>query len=134
MRENTVLFAAGGAGYSMLELAYRGGTHWSMTLLGGICMVLLAQLVRARPAWPLWKLSVAGAALVTAAEFAVGVVVNLLLGWHVWDYSSQPLHLWGQICPRFSFYWLCLSFAVCGVLRMTQRALARRAEKPRVSP
>lgn len=117
MRRKMVLFAVGGTGYSMLEILYRGRTHWTMAVLGGLCLMLLASIVRRRPHWPLWKLSAAGAAVVTLAELAAGLLVNRILGWGVWDYSAQPLNLWGQICPRFSAYWLCLSYAACGVMR-----------------
>ena len=117
MRRKMVLFAVGGTGYSMLEILYRGRTHWTMAVLGGLCLMLLASIVRRRPHWPLWKLSAAGAAAVTLAELAAGLLVNRILGWGVWDYSAQPLNLWGQICPRFSIYWLCLSYAACGVMR-----------------
>lgn len=128
MREKIVLFTAGGAGYSALELLYRGRTHWTMALLGGACLVLLGWLVRARPDWTLRRQALAGAALITAAELAAGVAVNLVLGWHVWDYSAQPLNLFGQICPRFSFYWLCLSYAACGALRLARRTAAQKAQ------
>lgn len=49
------------------------------------------------------------AAVITSLEFAVGCLVNLRLGWHVWDYSDIPLNLMGQICPTFSVMWLLLS-------------------------
>ena len=134
MRENMRLFAAGGAGYSLLELVYRGRTHWTMALLGGACLVALGWLVRARADWPLWRLAAAGSVLVTAAELAVGVLVNIVLGWHVWDYSSQLFHLWGQICPRFSLDWFFLAYAVCGAMRFARRLSARRSARPRVFP
>ena len=84
MRRKMVLFAVGGTGYSMLEILYRGRTHWTMAVLGGLCLMLLASIVRRRPHWPLWKLSAAGAAAVTLAELAAGLLVNRILGWGVW--------------------------------------------------
>ena len=50
-----------------------------------------------------------GAALITSAELIVGVTVNIILGWNVWDYSAERLNLLGQICPRFALLWLLLS-------------------------
>ena len=35
------VFAAGGLGYGGLELLWRGRTHWSMLLCGGVCAVLV---------------------------------------------------------------------------------------------
>ena len=46
--------------------------------------------------------------------------MNLRLGWQVWDYSSQPGNVLGQVCPLFCFLWLMLSLPVlllCGWLR-----------------
>ncbi len=66
-----------------------------------------------------WLLSVnlvaaafAGAVIITAYEFFVGIIVNLRLGWNVWDYSSVPGNILGQICPTFTLLWflLCLVF------------------------
>ena len=44
-----------------------------------------------------------GTAFITAAELAVGLVVNRALGWQVWDYSREFGNVLGQICPLFSF-------------------------------
>ena len=51
-----------------------------------------------------------GAALITSAELIVGVTVNIILGWNVWDYSDIPLNFMGQICLPYSVLWyfLCL--------------------------
>ncbi len=57
----------------------------------------------------LWKKLIMCTAVVTALEFAVGCLVNIRLGWEVWDYSNMPLNLLGQICPTFSVMWLLLS-------------------------
>ena len=40
------------------------------------------------------------------------------LGWNVWDYSSMPLNLYGQICLPFSGLWflLCIpAFGICSI-------------------
>ena len=75
-----------------------------MKKIVSLCLALLLSLtLLASPAW-------AGAAMVTAAELAAGLVLNCWLGLRIWDYSREPMHLWGQICPRFSLAWygLCL--------------------------
>lgn len=33
------VFSIGAVGYSLLEILWRGNTHWTMTLAGGICFV-----------------------------------------------------------------------------------------------
>ena len=36
------VFTAGGLGYGGLELLWRGRTHWSMLLCGGVCELIHA--------------------------------------------------------------------------------------------
>ena len=38
-----ILFLFGGTGYAMLELLWRGFTHWSMFVLGGVCYLLVGR-------------------------------------------------------------------------------------------
>lgn len=49
--------------------------------------------------------------LITALEFITGCIVNLWLGWKVWDYSRLPYNFKGQICLIFSVAWFFLSLA-----------------------
>ena len=48
------VFAAGGLGYGGLELLWRGRTHWSMLLCGGVCAVLI-YLIAGRERTVLWR-------------------------------------------------------------------------------
>ena len=41
MLERLSLFCLGGGAYAALELAWRGTTHWTMFLAGGVCLCLL---------------------------------------------------------------------------------------------
>ena len=41
MLERASLFLLGGGAYAALELAWRGTTHWTMFLTGGVCLCLL---------------------------------------------------------------------------------------------
>ena len=96
------LFAAGGLLYNILELAFRGWSHWTMFFLGGLCFAVLGAINEVL-SWetPLWLQAFMGAVIVTALEFATGCVVNRLLGWGVWDYTgSQRRKNCGDICPR----------------------------------
>ncbi len=106
----TVLFLLGGISYTFVEIAYRGTTHWTMILVGGICFVLIGvqNEIYARDA-PLMLQCIIGALIVTVIEFIAGCIINILLGWHVWDYSGLPYNLSGQICLLFSIFWLFLS-------------------------
>lgn len=37
-----------------------------------------------------------------------GCIVNLWLGWNVWDYSTMPGNFMGQICPQFTLLWVVI--------------------------
>lgn len=107
-----VLGCIGGGLYMVVELLWRGRTHWTMGVLGGLCFVIIG-LLNERLSWemPLSVQALSGAAVVTAAELAAGVVLNLWLGLHIWDYSGLPCNLWGQICLWYSLLWIPLSVA-----------------------
>ncbi len=116
-----VLFCVGAAGYCLLELLWRGYTHWTMGLAGGVCLMGMYALHLRMAHLPLALQALAGALLVTAVEFVTGCVVNLLLGWQVWDYSAWRVQLLGQICLVFCLLWYVLSFGVMGVFALTER-------------
>ena len=104
------LAVTGGLLYVILELVWRGHSHWSMFVLGGLCFALIGLINELIP-WcmPLWKQALIGTAIITALEFLVGCIVNLGLGWHVWDYSGMPLNLLGQICVPYILLWIPVS-------------------------
>lgn len=45
-----------------------------------------------------------------------GLVLNICLGMAVWDYSTLPGNLWGQICPQFWALWCLLSLPMIVIL------------------
>lgn len=104
------LFDVGGVLYILIELLWRGKSHWSMFLLGGACFVCLGLINEVLP-WEmlLWQQMLIGACIITVLEFLTGCVVNLWLGWGVWDYSGMPGNILGQICPQYMLLWLPVS-------------------------
>ena len=98
--------------YFAIEMIWRGHSHWTMAVLGGICFVLIGGINEFFP-WemPLALQGVIGAAVVTVLEFFSGVILNLWLGLGIWDYSGQPLNLLGQICALYSILWIPLAAA-----------------------
>ncbi|MBQ8383284.1 MAG: hypothetical protein IJX47_08790 [Clostridia bacterium] len=115
-----LLFVLGAAGYPLIELCWRGRTHWTMSLAGGVSMVLL--LLISRSALPLPLMWLAGALAITAVEFSIGCVVNLGLHWEIWDYSKLPLNLLGQICLPFTAVWFVLSIPAVSLCQIIDRA------------
>ena len=49
-----------------------------------------------------------GAGIITAAELLSGIVVNLWLGWDIWDYTKLQYNLMGQISLKTSLLWMLL--------------------------
>ena len=103
-----LIFLIGSAGYSYLEVLWRGYTHWTMALTGGLCFLIIYLLNGIFASESVLFRSLVGATVITAVEFIVGVTVNIILKWDVWDYSSLPLNFIGQICVRYSFLWFLL--------------------------
>lgn len=120
------LFAVGAVGYYSLELAFRGFSHWSMALCGGICVCLIYLANRRMAHRPLLLRALVGALIITAVELVAGCILNLYLHWGIWDYSHLPLNLWGQITPVFSGLWFLLCIPVCLGCSLTDGWLMRR--------
>ena len=104
------LFLIGGAIYILIELVYRGYSHWTMFIVGGLCFVLIGG-INEFLSWdtPLWLQAGLGAVIITALEFICGCIVNLALGWNVWDYSNTPLNILGQVCLPFAIIWFVIA-------------------------
>ncbi len=115
------MFLLGCFVYSLLEITARGYTHWTMTLTGGTVGVLLYLLHAHAPPHTYMLQCLCGAAMITAVEMAVGTVVNLRLGWSVWDYSGVPWNLYGQICLPFSALWFLLCLPALGICTRVRR-------------
>lgn len=102
-----ILFGIGGLLYVLIEILWRGYSHWTMFILGGLCF-LYAGAENEYTDWevPIYLQSIKTAIVITFLEFICGVIVNMCLQWNVWDYSNMPFNFLGQICPQFSFLWL----------------------------
>ncbi len=122
LAKNLAYFSLGGGGYVGLELLWRGRSHGSMFLAGGVCFLLLGRLRRLpRAAQPF-----AGAAVITLVELATGLLFNRSHG--IWDYRGLPMNFLGQICLPYSLLWVPLSagaMALYGALEASSSARAR---------
>lgn len=127
----TFLFLTGGFAYGAVENLTRGYSHISMLIAGGICFVLIGLLNEVY-SWNMSLLSqmVISAGIITTVEFTVGIIVNVWLKLGVWDYSSKPYNLMGQICLLYSNIWFLLSlFAI--LLDDYLRYFFMKEEKPK---
>lgn len=103
------LLSTGGLIYITIELLWRGSTHWTMFLVGGLCFVACGLINEIIPwSMPLWLQGAIGVGIVTAIEFLAGCIINRWLGWGVWDYSGLPGNLLGQICLQYAVLWIPL--------------------------
>lgn len=129
--KNLILFEIGGLIYNLIEIIYRGHSHWTMFIVGGLCFLFIGWINKIF-SWELalWKQMLIGGLIVTILEFVAGCIINLWLGWDVWDYSSMPLNLLGQVCLPFSVLWVFLS-AIAIILDDYLRYWLFNEEKPR---
>ena len=108
--KNTILSFVGGALYIVIEFLWRGHSHWTMFILGGICFFYVGLINEELP-WemPLIKQMLIGAVAITALELLFGVIVNGVYKLNVWDYSNIPFNFLGQICLPYSIVWFFVS-------------------------
>ncbi len=105
-----LLFLMGGMIYFMIELAYKGDSHYSMFITGGFCFLLIGGINSYFDrSMPLLLQMLYSAVFITLLEFISGVIVNIGFHLNVWDYSHIPFNFMGQICPRFFVIWYFLS-------------------------
>lgn len=114
MSKYLLLFSVGAFLYLWTEILYRGHTHWTMGVLGGLCFIAVG-LINEFLSWdtPLWIQGIVGSGIITILEFISGCILNIWLGLGIWDYSQMPFNVCGQICLPFSIAWVVLSlFAI----------------------
>ena len=83
-----LVFLTGCFVYSLLEIASRGFTHWTMTLTGGLILTILYEMHVRLTGTPLWQKCLIGSVIITSVEFTVGVIVNIILRWNCLLYTS----------------------------------------------
>lgn len=124
------LFLVGGGVYCVIELLFRGHTHYTMMIVGGICFLMCGAL-NEHVGWdmPFLLQMLLGCLIITGVELISGLILNVWLGLDIWNYANLPLNLWGQICVLFMAAWFLLS-AVAIVLDDYLRYWIFGEEKP----
>lgn len=120
-KQDTMLFSVGGLAYAAIELLWRQRTHWTMIITGGICFLALFRIFRKFKNLGVFFKCLIGSGVITTIELIVGIIVNLQLKMNVWDYSSMPLNLWGQICPIYSLLWCALTIPILVACKKMQK-------------
>ncbi len=118
------IFLFGGFGYGLLEILFRGFTHWSMIITGGSALLILYLINLALPNTPTILKAIIGALSITTIEFTVGVIVNKVFSFAVWDYTGTPGNILGIITPSFSLIWFMISLIMISVFKNIQRIIS----------
>ena len=103
------LFSLGGLLYNLIEILWRGHTHWSMFWVGGACFRLIGKIYSVCSHTKLYLRCFLSAVAVTVVEFISGCYFNLHLKLEVWNYAGRPLNICGQVCLLYSVFWGVLS-------------------------
>ena len=114
-----LLLFLGGSAYVVLEWLWRGRSHGSMFLAGGVCFLLLGKLNDVRPKLKLPLRGVVGAGIITMVELLTGLLFNQ--NYRVWDYRGMPANFRGQICLPYSLLWVPVSLAAMGLHRLLEQ-------------
>lgn len=106
----TIMFFTGGFLYCGMEILYRGYSHISMLLAGGICFLMIGVIenILGEAASIIGQMLVCGL-MITAVELVIGMIVNRQLHLNVWDYSREQYNFKGQICLLNCNLWFLLS-------------------------
>lgn len=110
--EQAVIFVFGAINYMAIEILWRGHTHWTMAIAGGLCAMLIYVLNIEFHDMNLVYKCFAGAIIITSVELVMGLIVNMTLKWNVWDYSEYAFNFLGQICPLYFVFWFLLCIPV----------------------
>lgn len=124
-----LLFIGGGIGYYLMEVIFRGHSHWSMGICGGISLVGIYYVNKLFSRYSYAIRALLCSLFITAVEFAAGCIVNLWLRWNVWSYNNLPLNFMGQISLLFSCIWFFLSLGVCLIISAVERKFAVKKAK-----
>ena len=119
-----ILFYIGGTAYMILEFVWRGRSHGSMFLLGGLCFLLVGGGADKFRKIPAAARPLLGAGVITGLELLTGWLVNR--DFKVWDYRDQLFQFQGQICLAFSLLWVPVSLAAMELYAITQQKIAQK--------
>ena len=102
----------------LLEVLWRGFTHWSMGICGGICFLGIYVFEILKVDCHMAQKCLFGSLFITFNEFITGCIVNLLLHWNVWDYSEYIFNIDGQVCMLYSILWFLLCIPAFKIARL----------------
>ena len=112
LKQDLAIFISSGILYCFIEILWRRYTHWTMAIIGGLCFLVHFRIFNILKNTPLFIKCIIGSGVITSIEFISGCIVNIWLRMNVWDYSTLPINVLGQICIIYSFLWGLLSIPI----------------------
>ena len=94
----------------VLEGLWRGWTHISMLVVGGLSAFLIGRL-NEHPQFydrKMWQECLIGTIIILMIEFISGMILNVWLHLGIWDYSNTWGNLYGQVCLPYAVLWFFL--------------------------
>ena len=110
--KNIIIFLIFGISYYLLEILWRGYSHWTMIIVGGLCGLLIGLINEITPKMNTVLQMLLGSVIVTVIEFVTGYIINIKLDLNIWDYSNLKFNILGQVSLLFSILWFFLSYIV----------------------
>ncbi len=95
-----------GCVYTNIEMIFRGYTHPSMIIVGGLCGMLAGLINDITPEMKMYKQCILSAIIITIIEYISGYILNIKLGLNIWDYKNLKFNINGQISLIFSLAWV----------------------------
>ena len=84
-------------------MIFRGFSHSSMFVLGGLCMQFFTWQGQVTSWNDALQIQIIRCTIfVVSMEFITGIIVNKWYHLAVWDYTDMPFQLFGQICLPFA--------------------------------
>ena len=126
-----LMFGMGGLMYNLIEILWRGYTHWSMFFVGGACFQIIGK-IHTLSKRNLFQRCALCSAAVTVVEFISGCLVNLRLKLNVWDYSDMLFNIKGQVCLLYSVLWGGLSLIAIPIYKSCRHHVEGRPAQRRL--
>ena len=121
-----LLFIFGGLGYGLIEITFRGYTHWSMVITGGSAFLCIYIIDKTFKNTPIHIKALIGAVIITTMELTVGLVVNKMFNFAVWDYTNTPINFLGIISLPFCICWYAISYVILKVFKLFNKIIEQQ--------
>lgn len=127
-----VVWLTGGIVYYFAEILFRGYSHFSMMICGGLCFLLVGNIgnlilnSKDNIIISIIKIMLIGAMIITTLEYITGMIVNVKYNLKVWDYSDMKYNVNGQICLLYSFFWALISLICVYVYNLMEEYLFKK--------